>query len=258
MFDRGLRGKIAVVTGAAHGIGKACALALAEEGTNVALLDLDEAGSDTVAGVLKTIHNAGVESVYWQTDVTSPEQVQNAVVQIQSRLGEVDILINNAGRGRAPAPLEEITDDVWNEVVALNLTGSMLCARAVIGGMKRKGWGRIVNMSSIAARGRGESANISYASAKAGVLGFTRQLAMEVGRFGVTVNAVAPGGILSGRVVDRWAAKSETEKTRTTEAIPLRRIGQPEEVARAVVFLASNDASYITGITLDVNGGRYF
>jgi len=258
MFDRGLRGKIAVVTGAAHGIGKACALALAEEGANMALLDLDDPASDAVADVEQAARSAGVESAYWQADITSPEQVRNAMAGIQSRFGAVDILVNNAGKGRAPAPLEEITDDVWNEVVALNLTGAMLCARAVVGGMKRKGWGRIVNMSSIAARGRGESPNISYASAKAGLLGFTQQLALEVGRYGVTVNAVAPGGILSGRVVARWAAKSEAEKARTTDAIPLRRIGQPQEVARAVVFLASNDASYITGITLDVNGGRAF
>jgi len=133
-----------------------------------------------------------------------------------------------------------------------------MCARAVIGAMKSKGWGRIVNVSSIAARGRGQSPNISYASAKAGVIGFTQQLAMEAGPYGVTVNAVAPGGILSGRVIDRWAAMSDAERSRISEAIPLRRIGQPQDVARAILFLASNDADYITGITLDVNGGRYF
>src|SRR5690606_21587630 len=153
---------------------------------------------------------------------------------------------------------EDLSEAVWDDVVALNLKGTMLCTRAVVSGMKARGWGRIVNLSSIAARGRGELSNISYASEKASVIGFTQQLALQMGAYGITVNAVAPGGILSGRVIERWAQRTEEERKKVTDAIPLRRIGTPEEVARAVVFLASDDASYTTGITLDVNGGRYF
>ena len=216
MFDRGIRGKIAVVTGAARGIGKACVLALAEEGAKVALLDLDEADSSAVADVLQAAQEMGAKCVYCRADVTSAGEVRNAIRQMQSVLGEVDILVNNAGKGSPPSPLEDMTEEVWDQVVALNLKGPMLCTRAVLANMKRQGWGRIINISSIAARGRGQSPNISYASAKAGVLGFTRQLAVEVGPYGITVNAVAPGGILSGRVVDRWAGKSDAERRKMT------------------------------------------
>lgn len=258
MFDRGLRGKLAVVTGAARGIGKACALALAEEGTKIALLDLDAEDTSAVTELLREIETMSTQCLYCRADVSITDEVERAMRRVMSTLGDVDILVNNAGKGRPPSSLEELTDDLWDQVLAQNLTGQMHCARAVVAGMKRNGWGRIVNISSIAARGRGQMPNIAYASAKAGVLGLTKQLAMQLGPDGITVNAVAPGGILSGRVVDRWAAKTEEEKASILDAIPLRRIGEPDEVARAVVFLASNDASYITGITLDVNGGRYF
>jgi 3-oxoacyl-[acyl-carrier protein] reductase len=258
MFDRGLQGRVAVVTGAVRGIGRSCAIALADEGVNVALFDVDATDSSTVSELLRGMNARGAQCIYCRADVTNSTEVESAMRRTVSVLGEVDILVNNAGKGRPPSALEELSEELWDEVVALNLKGQMLCARAVVASMKSRGWGRIVNISSIAARGRGQLPNIAYASAKAGVLGFTKQLAVQLGPHGITVNAVAPGGILSGRVVGRWASKSDAEKAQILDAIPLRRIGDPVEVARAVVFLASNDASYITGITLDVNGGRYF
>lgn len=256
-MDRGIRGRVAVVTGGARGIGRASAVALAQAGAMVAVFDLD-AGSDTAPqDVEQQVRLLGVSFLYRQVDVTDARAVAAGMSAVREALGEVEILVNNAGKGMAPVQFESLDESEWDAVIALNLKAAMLCSRAVIAGMKQSRWGRIVNMSSIAGRGRGEQASLPYAAAKAGILGFTRQLASEVGPFGVTVNAVAPGAIMSGRVIPRWEARSAEERERMTAPIPLRRIGRPEEVARAVLFLASEDASYITGTTLDVNGGRY-
>ena len=256
-LDRGIAGKVAVVTGAARGIGRACAVALAEAGARVAVFDLDAPESDAPVAVLEQLRSLGASAVYFRVDVTNADKVKRGMAAVAQALGPVSILVNNAGKGIAPVALESLDEALWDGVVALNMKAAMLCSRSVITGMKEAGWGRIVNMSSIAGRGRGEQASIPYAAAKAGILGFTRQLASEVGPCGVTVNAVAPGAVMSGRVVSRWEERSEEERRRMTAAIPLRRIGRPEEIAKAVLFLASEDASYITGTTLDVNGGRY-
>jgi len=256
-MDRGIQGRVAVVTGGARGIGRACAMALAQAGAKVAVLDLDNEDAADPLNIQREVLSASDSFLYQRVDVTKAREVEDGISAVRKALGEVAILINNAGKGAAPAQLEALEESDWDAVVALNLKAAMLCSRSVIVGMKRSGWGRIVNMSSIAGRGRGEQANLSYAAAKAGVLGFTRQLASEVGPFGVTVNAVAPGAVMSGRVIARWEQRTEDERERMTTPIPLRRIGRPEEVARAVLFLASEDASYITGTTLDVNGGRY-
>lgn len=256
-MDRGIRGKVAVVTGGARGIGRACAVALAQAGANVAVFDLDAENDAEPRDVEQQIRSLGGAYLYCSVDVTNAEAVAIGIAAARQALGEVAILVNNAGKGVPPVQLEAMDETDWDAVVALNLKAAMLCSRSVIAGMKQAGWGRIVNMSSIAGRGRGEQASLSYAAAKAGVLGFTRQLASEVGPFGVTVNAVAPGAVMSGRVIPRWEARNAEERERMTVQIPLRRIGRPEEIARAVLFLASEDASYITGTTLDVNGGRY-
>jgi len=256
--DRGISGRTALVTGGVQGIGRACALALAREGGRIAVFDLAAPDSAAASELCNELAACGGAHTYVQVDVTQGAEVERGLNTIRAALGAPDILVNNAGKGRNPVALEALEDDEWDAVVALNLKAAMLCSRAVIQDMKQRGWGRIINMSSIAGRGRGELAHIAYASAKAGVLGFTRQLACEAGPWGITVNAVAPGATLSGRVAERWAERDEAARRKMTEAIPLRRIGRPEEVAGAVVFLASEDASYITGATLDVNGGRYF
>ena len=256
-MDRGIQGRVAVVTGGARGIGRACATVLAQAGAMVAVFDLDAESEAAPMEVQQQVRALGASFFYRQVDVTDARAVGAGMAAVREALGEIAILVNNAGKGRAPVQLESMDEPEWDAAIALNLKAAMLCSRAVIAGMKQARWGRIVNMSSIAGRGRGEQASLAYAAAKAGVLGFTRQLASEVGPFEVTVNAVAPGAIMSGRVIPRWEARSADERERMTAPIPLRRIGRPEEVARAVLFLASKDASYITGTTLDVNGGRY-
>ena len=172
--------------------------------------------------------------------------------------GTVDILVNNAGGGGPPWPLEQIDLDAWEREIRVNLTGAFLCSRAAIGEMKKKGWGRIINMSSQAGRSGSELAGLTYASAKAGILGFTRQLARQVAPYGILVNAVAPGVIMSGeRIEKKWQERSEAERQEMLRAIPLGRIGTPEDVVPVVLFLASEGAGYITGAVIDVNGGRF-
>jgi NAD(P)-dependent dehydrogenase (short-subunit alcohol dehydrogenase family) len=171
----------------------------------------------------------------------------------------VDILINNAGGAlNTPYILQEIEEEDWNLVVDVNLKGAFLCCQAVIPEMVKQGGGAIVNISALAGHWRASLAGVQYVAAKAGVEGLTRQLAYDWGRFGIRVNAVAPTVTLTGdRVKSLWEAKSEGEKQKVLSNIPLGRLGTPEEVASVVVFLASHESSYITGITIDVNGGRY-
>ncbi len=258
MRDRGLRGKNVIVTGGLGGIGRACAHAFAEEGGNVAVFDLGAEDEKSAVQLIRDLRGKDIAAVYSCTDVSNSDAVQRGVRYVREQFGHIDILVNNAGKGHGPVPLEDLDEKDWDELIALNLKAAMLCSRAVIHEMKQRAWGRVINISSIAGRGRGELANISYASAKAGIIGFTHYLACEAGPYGVTVNAIAPGAIMSGRVTERWLGRSEEERKRMTDPIPLRRIGRPEDVAKAVTFLASEDASYITAATLDVNGGRYF
>lgn len=253
-----LEGQVAIVTGGVRGIGRAIAAACSREGAAVAVLDLDEADSPPVRELGDCMGGSGKRGLYLRANVTERAEVQGAVEEVVRAFGRVDILVNNAGGGMDPVPLEDLEEADWSRVLTLNLTAAYLCSRALIKHMKAQGSGRIINISSQAGRSKSELANLPYASAKAGLLGFTRQLANEVGPYGITVNAVAPGLVLSGeRVQRRWEARSEAERRRMVEAIPLRRLGTPEEIAAVVAFLASPEASYITGATIDVNGGRF-
>jgi NAD(P)-dependent dehydrogenase (short-subunit alcohol dehydrogenase family) len=172
--------------------------------------------------------------------------------------GRIDILVNNAGGGfNLPNKLEEITDEIWDRVVDANLKGTFICSRAVAPYMKQQKSGRIINLSSKAGRYGGELTGIQYSSAKAGVMGLTRQLAKDLGPFGITSNAIAPGLALSSpRVEKLWMErKTEEERKATIQAIPLRRLSTVDEQASVILFLASDDASYVSGVTIDVNGG---
>jgi NAD(P)-dependent dehydrogenase (short-subunit alcohol dehydrogenase family) len=248
--------KNAIVTGAARGMGFAIAKALYQEGARVAVIDVDEKGLQEAPGRLDEKHGRVIGR---KVDVTNRAEVDALVQEVKNLWGSVDILVNNAGGAlNTPYILEEIQDRDWDLVVDVNLKGSFLCCKAVIAEMAEQGGGSIVNISALAAHYRASLAGVQYTAAKAGVEGLTRQLAWDWGKKGVRVNAVAPTVTMTGdRVQGLWDAKGEEEKKKVLSAIPLGRLGTMEEVASAVVFLASSESSYITGVTLDVNGGRY-
>ncbi|NLP38003.1 MAG: 3-oxoacyl-ACP reductase FabG [Firmicutes bacterium] len=243
-----LKGKVAIVTGSARGLGKAMALKMAAEGAKVVVCDLNYEGC---VAVKEEIEQNGGKALAVRCDVTSREEVAALVAQTMDNFSQIDILVNNAGITR-DAQIIKMTDQQWDEVINTNLKSMFICIQEVIKVMIPRNYGRIVNITSIAAL-EGNFGQTNYAAAKAGIIGLTKTLSKELGRKGITVNAVAPGFM-------------DTEMTKTIPAhiqeqllarIPLRRAGQPEEAAEAVVFLASDAASYITGQTLSVNGGLY-
>jgi len=246
----------AVVTGAGRGMGLAIARALFNEGARVALVDIDEKRAVEAARQLDKKYERVLGE---RVDVTDKVGIQELVKEMKTRWGGIDILVNNAGGAlETPYLLGEIEEKDWNLVVDVNLKGAFLCCQAVIPEMVKQGKGAIVNISALAGHWRASLAGVQYTAAKAGVEGLTRQLAYDWGKSGIRVNAVAPTVTLTGeRVQGVWEAKGEGEKEKVLSAIPLRRLGTPEEVASVVVFLASDESSYITGITIDVNGGRY-
>jgi NAD(P)-dependent dehydrogenase (short-subunit alcohol dehydrogenase family) len=245
-----LEGKVAIVTGAAKGIGAVIAEVFAREGARVAALDLDAAGVDTVA---RTLRERGTDAIGLRADVTRSADVASALAAVMRRWGRVDALVNNAGGFAVIRATEDITEEEWQAILASNLTSVFLCCKAVLPVMKRQRYGRIVNLASVVARGGAVRVTSHYVAAKAGVVGFTRHLALEVAAEGITINAVAPGTTATQRVLE---ARTPAETRRVAEAIPMRRLGEPGEIAEAVVFLASDAAAFITGATLDVNGGQ--
>ena len=243
---RGLDGKVALVTGAAGGIGRAIALRLAEEGVGVAATDLDESAVREVARVAKGM----VLAV--RLDVTDEASIREAVEECERALGPLHVLVNNAGWDKVE-PFVDSDVATWDRLIAVNLKGPLLCTRAVLDGMIARGRGRIVSIASDAGR-VGSSGEAVYSAAKAGVIGFTKTLARELAKSGITVNAVCPGPtdtpLLSG------IAEGNPKLVQAlARAVPMGRIGRPEEVAAAVALLASDDAGFVTGQTLSVSGG---
>jgi 3-oxoacyl-[acyl-carrier protein] reductase len=225
-----LAGKVALVTGSGHGIGTAIAAGLEEDGATVHRVDRDTA------------------------DVAEPRQVTALV----ARIGRVDILVNCAGGvvGQVGRPIEEISDADWKAIFDANLTTTFLCTRAAVPGMKAAGWGRIVNISSGAGRSVSLTGIQAYTSAKAGQIGFTRQMAHELGQFGITVNCIAPGFVRSNPASERqWQSYGEEGQRRLIERIALRRLGTAEDIANGVRFFVSARASWITGQVLSIDGG---
>jgi 3-oxoacyl-[acyl-carrier protein] reductase len=223
----GLAGKTAVVTGSAHGIGSGIAQALRDSGATVHGVDKD----------------------------TSP----GAVRDFFAGAGPVDILVNCAGGvcGQVGHPIEEVTDEDWRAVVDANLTSTFLCTRAVAPGMKQRRWGRIVNISSGAGRTVSLTGIQAYASAKAAQIGFTRQMAHELGRFGITVNCIAPGFILSNPTTQRqWESYGEAGQRALVEGIAMRRLGEPADIANGVRFFVAEESSWVTGQTISIDGGH--
>jgi 3-oxoacyl-[acyl-carrier protein] reductase len=226
-----LAGKAALVTGTAHGIGAAIA--------------------ETLAGLGASVHGVDKDTV----DVTDATQVAALI----ERIGPVDILVNNAGGvvGQVHHPIEKVADEDWRAIVDANLTSTFLCTRAVVPGMKAAGGGRIVNISSGAGRSVSLTGIQAYASAKAGQIGFTRQMAHELGRFGITVNCIAPGFVRSNPSTEKqWQGYGEEGQRQLVERIALRRLGTAQDIANGVKFFASSDASWITGQVISIDGGH--
>jgi 3-oxoacyl-[acyl-carrier protein] reductase len=241
-----LTGRVALITGGARGIGRACALAFAAEGAAVAVADRDAAEAAQTA---EAIDATGGRCAPIAADVTDERDVARMVGETRDRLGGLDILVNNAGIGTS-CPALELDLETWDEMVAANLTSVFLCSRAVMPGMVEQRYGRIINVSSqLALKGGVEMAH--YCAAKAGVLGLTKALARELAPYGVTVNAIAPGPVETEMLA---VLSHEWRETKRAE-IPLGRFGRPDEIAPTAVLLASDDGGYYTGATLNVSGG---
>jgi 3-oxoacyl-[acyl-carrier protein] reductase len=247
-----LDGRVAIVTGAGRGIGAAEAIKLAQEGANVAVLDLSaEAGQDTVMA----IRDVGQKAIAVACDVSSSKQVGAAFEEVANHFGRIDILVNNAGLLRDNL-LFKMSEDDWDKVIDVHLKGSFLCSQAVQQYMVEQEYGKIVMTSSIVALGN--KGQVNYSAAKAGLQAMARTLALELGRFNINVNAVAPGWIeteMTKEAAERVGITMEDMKERFAKNIPLRRFGRPEDVANVVAFLVSDEASYISGETIYDAGG---
>jgi 3-oxoacyl-[acyl-carrier protein] reductase len=242
-----LSGRVALVTGGSRGIGKATCLALAAQGAAVAVhYHVHEAAANAVA---EEIHKMGGKASAIQADLGEQQAPESLIKQIVNQFNRIDILVNNAGE-MTRAAVSDLPDEMWNRTLAVNLTAVFRCTRACLPSMIAQKWGRIINISSQAAY-TGSANHAHYAASKAGLAGFSYSLTKELGPHGITVNMVAPGRI----VTDLIAGSIKDREQEWLKQTPLGRLGQPEEVAAAIVFLASEGASYITGSTIHVNGG---
>ena len=251
-------GKAAIVTGGAKGLGRSFAKALAKEGCSVLIADIDEVELEKTSD---EIVKGGGKCICQKIDVTLKNEVSYMANRIVREFGAIDILINDAGgsMGVPRAPVDQILEEDWDKVVDLNFKGTFLCTQAVVPYMKKQRRGKIVNLSSITYRIGGELTPVQYTSSKGAISTFTRHVAQELGPYGIHANAIAPGIILSGpRLEKMWyERKTEEERKAYIERIPLRRLAEISEVTNAVLFLCSEESNYITGITLDVNGGLF-
>lgn len=259
--------KVAVITASASGIGRATAGIMAAEGAMLVAVDIS---TPALAAVAEEIEAAGGNVTTMQVDVMDRQQVERMVDSIVNKFGRIDILVNAVGGSNVlvdtegtksslmpdnAADVENLTLEEWDKSIQFNLNGTFLCTKAVVPHMKKQGGGKIVNFSSISGHAVGDT-NSAYVTAKAGIMAFTKKVSNEVGPYGINCNAIAPGVTLTPRAQVSWGRKSEAEKRVFTDRIPMRRLGRPEDQANAVAFLASGESDYITGMTIDVSGGR--
>jgi NAD(P)-dependent dehydrogenase (short-subunit alcohol dehydrogenase family) len=249
-------GRVALISAAARGIGRATAEIIGREGGTVVAVDLDQAALDEV---VESVAKAGGVAAAVRADALDATQVDEAVRGVVERHGRIDILVNAVGGstiiGKPAATVDELTLEDWQRLLHFNLTATFLCCHAVVPVMKRRRHGKIVNISSIAGRGKSPSSSSAYAAAKGGIIAFTRKLAFELGPHGITVNAIAPSLTLSPRLRPRWDGMSPEARAAEQARVPLGRVALPEDQARVICFLASADADFVTGVTIDVTGG---
>ena len=250
-----LRDQVALITGAGGGLGTEFAKALAREGASVVLTDVSEAA---LAGTAQQMVDAKADYATFVLDVTNKAQVAETMAKTVAKYGKIDILLNNAGGSLfTPKKLEEIEEQHWDLVLNVNLKGTFLCCQAALPYMIEKKRGKIINLSSIGGRTASLVTGVPYAAAKGGVIALTRRLAKEVGGYGINVNAIAPGTVMSGqRMIDLWNELTPPQKDDVLNSIPLGRLSTAAEQASVVVFLASEMSSYLTGTVIDINGGR--
>ena len=241
-----LKDKNAIVTGAGQGIGRSIALKMAQEGANIVIAEMNPETGNPIKGGVEAL---GRKALFFRVDVADPKQVSGVVEEVLKKWKRIDILVNNAGFDRG-ATLLKVKEEDWDAVLGVHLKGTLNCIQAVASPMIENRYGKIVNISSIYGRSGG-IATISYSSAKGGIIGLTRSVARELGRYEINVNVVLPGLILTPTI----ANMAEKYQNMIIESTPLRRIGKPEEVANVVAFLASDEASFMTGAAVEVSGG---
>jgi len=257
--------RVALVTGGASGIGAATARLLAREGGAIAVVDANADGAEKIAAEIRA---TGATARAFTCDVGDSASVASTATAVERELGPIDVLANVAGIGdiAGPVGIEQIDEERWHRVLAVNLSGPFYLCRAIVPGMAARGRGAVVNVSSLAGRSKSANAGVAYTSSKAGLLGLTRHLAFDYGSRGVRVNAICPGGVDTPmiRSAAEQAAKNPEGSAARAEAMkaytffmPIKRFSTPDEQAAVIAFLASDDASYINGVALDVNGGLY-
>ena len=244
-----MMGKVAIVSGAGQGIGRAIALSLSKNGANLAIADIND---ETASDVVKEIEATGGRAISVKTDVSKVDDIKNLVQKTVQEFGTVDILVNNAGILHA-TPIEDITEEEWDRMMAINLKSVFFMSQQVLPYMKAQKSGRIINISSLAGRMGGYANGLGYSASKAGIIGLTMGFARRVAEFNITVNAVAPGTTES-EIIKKFSSES-IETLRQT--IPMKRLGKPENIADVVAFLASDASSFMTGAVIDVNGGLF-
>ncbi len=243
--------RVALVTGAAAGIGRACSVRLAKEGHAVGVLDLDEA---RCADTVKEITAAGGKAIALGADITNRAQVQAALAKLRGALGPVTVLVNNAGMSEF-IPFEELTDELWDRMFAVNVRGAFIVTQEVIADMKAAKWGRIVNISSSSAQ-TGTRVQVHYSASKGAIVSMTRSLAEALGPHGITVNNVPPGSVMGTIMSEANRDRFPIPIEQLTANMPVRRLGVPEDIANACAWLVKDETGYVTGQTIGVNGGR--
>jgi NAD(P)-dependent dehydrogenase (short-subunit alcohol dehydrogenase family) len=249
--------QVAIITAAASGIGRATADIMAREGAIVIAVDNHEERLDTTVAALRA---AGGRAHGRRADALDAAQVDALVVAVAQEFGAIDILVNAVGGStiipHPGAAMDQLTLNDWQRLIAFNLDGTFLFCHAVAPVMKRQRRGKIVNLSSIAGRGLSGSSSAAYAAAKGGIIAFTRKIAFELGPYGINVNAIAPSRTLTERIRPRWEQQSPEDQAAEIERTPLRRIAEASDQAKVICFLASSDADFVTGVTIDVTGGN--